>query len=213
MANNPDFKKVVVKNVKLVWPRLDQPYRFNERDKQSEACAATAPGAAYSLSWEMPMDDAKALWAELKEHYEGCRTRNSKLPDFSDVFGRKKDEENNVALFAAKKMAMSRDGSANKPPKVVGLDLKPLEGDDLRIWTGSVGHVRALAFPSTNPQNGQGGISLLLDAVQVIDAQYGSDGLEDDFGPAVEKDPDFGDSAQAPAETPAQQPETSAAGF
>jgi hypothetical protein len=215
MANNPDFKKIVRKNVKLVWPRLDQPYRFNERDQKTEPCAPTASGAAWSVAIELPMDEAKALWEECKAHYEECQTRDKSLPAFSDVFGRKKDEEKGVALFSAKCTSATRDGDAKRPPKVVGPDQKPLEGDDLKIWSDSIAHVRLFAVPSKNPQNGQGGVTLLLDAVQVMKAEYGSDGLEDDFGPAEEADPDFGDEATTPppAQTAQPAPAASGAGF
>lgn len=207
MANNPDFKKIILKDIELQWPRLDQPYRYNERDEKSEPCAPTAPQAAYSVGFTMTMEDAQKFRAELVEHYNECRARNSKLPEFNSIFGAKVDEENNVVRFTAKKNAVGRDGTANKIPQVVGNDLKEL--DDKAIWSGSKGHLRALAFPATNPTNGVGGISLMLDAVQVVEAAYGSDGLEDDFGPAQAVDP-FNDAPDtpkaAPAPTPAPEP-------
>lgn len=195
MANNTDFHKVVVKDVEFLWPRLDQTYRYNSAEKKTEPCEPTANGAGWSLAWKMSLADGKKLKDELRAHYEDCRSRNRKLPEFSDVFGAKRltDEDGNptdAVQFTAKKRAMSNDGKPNKQPKVVGLDLKELE--EKNIWSGSVGHIRALAFPTTDP-DGMGGISLLLDAVQVVDAQYGGDGLEDDFGPAQTAAPNFGD--------------------
>lgn len=202
MASNPDFKKIVVKGVEFIWPRLDQPYRYNERDKKSEPCAATAPNASRSIGWIMDMEAGKALFMELKAHYAECLARNSKLPKFAEVFSMKKDEEAGTVQFTAKKNAMTRDGDPSKVPTIVGPDLLDLA--DKAIWSGSKGHIRALAFPSTNPQDGTGGISLLLDAVQVTDPQYGSDGLEDDFGPA---DPSFGEQTQPPANVKADASE------
>ena len=199
MANNTDFKKIVVKDVSFQWPRLDQPHRFNERDKQSEPCAATAPGAGYSLAFVMDTEAGKALWSQLKAHYNECKSRNAKLPAFAEVFGMKKLDDGRVQ-FTAKRAAVSRDGKVNKAPTVVGPDLQDLA--DKAIWSGSRGHIRCLAFPSTNPQDQSGGISLLLDAVQVTEAVYGSDNLEDDFGPAAAPEPSFGDERKAPA--PAQ---------
>lgn len=184
MANNQDFMKIVVKDVVLQWPRLDQPYRYNAQDKRTEACAAGAANAGYSIAWDMPMDEAKALFGTLKAHYNDCRTRNAKLPDFGQIFGMKKDEEAKTVRFTAKKRAVSQSGEINKPPRVVGPDLANLE--EKGIWSGSEGSVRVLAFPTTDP-DGAGGISLLLDTVQVTKAEYGSDNLEDDFGPAQAK--------------------------
>ena len=49
---------------------------------------------------------------------------------------------------------------------------------DKRIWSGSVGTLRVLAYPSKNPIDNTTGISLLLDTVQVTKAVYRTD---DDF--------------------------------
>lgn len=202
MANNTDFLKIVVKDVDFLWPRLDQTYRFNSTDKKTEPCPPTATNAGYSLAWKTSLAEGKKLKDQLRAHYEACREGNKKLPEFSDVFGAKRlnDEDGNptdFVQFTAKKRAMSNDGKENKPPQVVGPDLQDL--DNKAIWSGSKGHIRALAFPTTDP-DGIGGISLLLDAVQVTHAEYGGDGLEDDFGPAQVAEPDFGDSKPAPAE-------------
>lgn len=183
MSNNTDFAKVTVKDVELLWPRLDQTYRYNSQDKKTEACDPQVQGAGWSVNWVMPNDEAKQFFEGLKAHYNAQREVNRKLPEFGGVFGMKKekDAEGNLTgktLFAARKRAVSNMGKANKVPRVVGPDLKDLE--DKAIWSGSIGSVRALAFPTTDP-DGKGGISLLLDAVQVIKPVYGSDNLEDDF--------------------------------
>jgi hypothetical protein len=67
---------------------------------------------------------------------------------------------------------------------------------DPAIWSGSKGHLRVFAFPATDPQ-GNGGVSLLLDAVIVTDAQYGGDGLEDDFEVSAPKAASGGDPFDA----------------
>lgn len=191
MAANPDFKKIVLKDVELLWPRLDQPYRYDPHNERTEACPANAQGARYSVAFKVPMARGKELFEELKAHYADCQSRSSKLPKFSSVFSMKKDTEEGAVTFTARKRAMSNDGKENKPPRVVGPDLQDLE--DKAIWTGSTGNLRLLAFPATNPQDKSGGISLLLDAVQVTEAVYGGDNLEDDFGPAQEARKDFSD--------------------
>jgi hypothetical protein len=179
MAQNLDFKKIIIKDVPLAWPRLDQPYRYNNAEKRTEACAATVQGAGYSIAWDMPTAEAKQFHAALKAHYIDCRTRNSKLPDFSQVFGMKRDDEAGTVRFTAKRKAVKNDGSLNSPPRVTDGQLNDLA--DKAIWTGSKGGVRVFAFPVTDP-DGNGGISLTFDAVQVTEPVYGGDGLEDDFG-------------------------------
>jgi len=49
---------------------------------------------------------------------------------------------------------------------------------DLSFWSGSVGSVRAYAYPAVDP-DGNGGISLILDTVQVIEPVYGDGGMDD----------------------------------
>jgi len=175
MASNPVFKKVVLKDIELAYPRLDNTYRYNSAEQRSEPCNPTAQGAAWSVTWNMSHEAAAKLHGELKAHYETCRQRDTTLPEFDKVFGMKK-QDNGLVSFRAKKNGTNRSGEANQPPTVIGADKQPLENK--AIWTGSTGTIRVIAFPSKSPQ-GEGGISLLLDAVQVIDPVYGGDGLDD----------------------------------
>ena len=55
-----DFKNFVVKQVELQWPRLNQPYRYNNNERRTEACEPTAKNASYSVSWTMDTDDEGA---------------------------------------------------------------------------------------------------------------------------------------------------------
>ena len=200
MAKNEDFLKIVVKDVTFHWPRLDQPYRYNSQEKRTEPCAPTVQGAGWSIAWDMPATDARKMWDALAAHYAKCQQNNRKLPEFSEVFGVKKNDDGESVRFTAKKRAVSAAGTENKPPRVIGADMKDMPTDERAIWSGSRGNLRVLAFPVTDP-DGKGGISLLLDAVQVIEAVYGGDSLEEDFGPvetAKSRDP-FGDEPEVPA--------------
>ena len=178
---NPDFKKIVIKDAHLQWPKLDQTYRYNNVEKKSEPCAQNAQGASWQCGVLMSAEEAKSLWGELQAHYKDCQTRNSKLPNFSTVFGMKKREDG-LVVFNAKKNGTNRAGQNNEPPKLLAGDLSPLE--DRRIWGGSIGNMRVLAYPTQSPQ-GDGGISLLLDTIQVTKAVYGSDADGDDFAPVT----------------------------
>lgn len=166
-----DFRPTMIRNVEFKYPRLNETYRYNVAEKRSEPCAPTANGAAYSIAWEMNADDARKLYAELKAHYESCQT---KAP-FSTVFGVKKLDNGNVE-FKAKRNGSNSQGQLNKKPTVIDGMKQPLA--DLNIWGGSKGNIRVTAYPATDPQ-GQGGISLLIDTVQVTHAVYGGTGLDD----------------------------------
>lgn len=201
MATNTDFLKVLVKDTTFHWPRLDQPYRYNSQEKRTEACAPNVTGAGYSIAFDVTMSEAKDLHKMLKAHYNETKSRNSKLPEFSTVFGMKKDEAAGTVRFTAKKRAVSNSGELNKPPVVIDGHKKPLA--EKNIWSGSTGNLRLLAFAATDP-DGKGGISLLLDTVQVVNATYGGDNL-DDFeevagGTTITADDDFdAPSASKPA--------------
>ena len=209
---NLDFAKFTFKDLDLLWPRLDQTYRYNSQEKKTEPCAESVQGAGYSIGFQLPLETAKTIRDELKKHYDDCRARNTSLPEFAEVFGMKraKDEDGNETEFVqvtAKKRAISNDGKVNKPPKVYGAGQdahgapKWVDLEDKAIWTGSKGHIRVLAFPATNPE-GKGGISLLLDAVIVTKPEYGSDNIEDDFGTPDAADlPDTQDAAPSEGAT------------
>jgi hypothetical protein len=205
MSSNADFLKILIKDVTFHWPRLDQPYRYNSKEKRNEACAATVTGAAYSISFDMPAEEAKKLRASLKEHYSASRTRNSDLPGFKAVFGAKPVPEKGLVRFTAKKRAVSNKGELNKPPVVIDGLKQPMT--EKNIWSGSTGNLRLLAFATTDAE-GEGGISLLLDTVQVVNAVYGGDNL-DDFeevkgGTTMTVDDDF--DAPPPAAQPKAAP-------
>ena len=189
-----DFKPVMIRNVEFKYPRLNNCYRYNTAEKRSEECAPTASNAAYSIAWEMTAEEAKTLHAELKAHYETCQT---KAP-FSKVFGMKKLESGNYE-FRAKRNGTNSQGALNEKPRVIDGMKQPLA--DLAFWGGSKGSIKVTAYPVTDP-DGNGGVSLLIDTVQVTHAVYGGGGLDDfdevattmeggidasldDFGPAT----------------------------
>jgi hypothetical protein len=199
MAINEDFLKVVATNVTIQFPKLGQTHRFNTQKKASEPCAQTASGAAWSVNFEMQRDQAKPIYDQLRAHYEASKQRNAKLPPFTKVFGMKKlkDEHGNetgIVQFAAKRNGVRGDGTLNKPPMVIDGQKQPIA--DLSFWGGTKGAVRAYAVAIIDPE-GVGGISLLLDAVQLTEPpRYGDGGL-DDFE-IVEMKSDPFEQAKAP---------------
>lgn len=208
--SNEDFLDIFFRRAELMYPRLKDTFRFNSATKKSEPCAANAANAAWSIGMKVPKDEAKALHAQMKAHYEGCKKRNAKLPAFTKVFGMKKDEETGTVTFEAKKRGVTQDGKPNKAPTVIDAMKNPMPADKLEIWSGSVGNVRVRAFPVVDP-DGNGGISLLLDVVQVLKPKYGSanlDGFDEEPGfmgddtPAEAADP-FAAAAERKASKPA----------
>ena len=161
----------MIRNVEFKYPRLGSTYKFNTAEKRSEECNPRAQGATYSIGWEMSKDDATKLYAELKAHYESCQTNDP----FTKVFGMKPLENGNV-MFSAKRNGVNKQGDENPKPTVVDGMKQPLA--DLNFWSGSTGSIKVTAYPVTDP-NGVGGISLLIDKVQVVNAQYSGGDLDD----------------------------------
>ena len=200
--NNEDFLKILATNVTIQYPRLNTTYRYNAQKKVSEPCAATASNAAWSLTFEMTKEQAKPLYEQLRAHYDASKARNTSLPAFGKIFGMKKvkDEHGNetgMIQFAAKRNAVRGDGTMSKPPMVIDGQKQPIA--DLAFWGGTKGVVRAYACAVVDPE-GVGGISLLLDAVQLTEPpRYGDGGL-DDFETVESKADPFGDEKKPLAE-------------
>ena len=195
---NQDFHKVVVRDAHLKYPRLNSTYRYNTQTQKSEQCPQTVSGASWAISWESSVEDATALYNELKAHYLARKAENPKMPEFKTVFGMKPikdDNGNTVAVdFTAKRAGVNKSGELNQPPRVVDKFKQPLE--NLEIWSGSKGNLSLSAAPTRDP-DGNGGISLFITAIQVTEPVYGGGGIddfdvyedEDEFSaPAAQKD-------------------------
>jgi hypothetical protein len=174
---NPIFLRKVLKDLVFDYPRIDSTYRFDSANQRSEKCAPTAATASWSIGWSVSKEDAIKFRDEMREHYEACQKIDSGLPEFKKIFGMKKLDSGLVS-FRAKKNGASRDGNVNEAPTVIDGAKNQLA--DRAIWSGSKGAVRIIAFPTKSP-DGTGGISLILDTVQVTQAEYGSGGDDDDF--------------------------------
>ena len=208
-TTNEDFRDFMFKHVELQFPRLKDTYRYNAQAKKSEPCAQNVTNAAWSAGMKMPKAVAKDFYTQMKAHYESCRERNKKLPEFSKVFGMKKDDENGTVTFEAKKKGVTESGKVNKPVTVIDNLKNPMAPDKLEFWSGTTGNVRVRAFPTVDP-DGVGGISLLLDVVQVLKPVYGSanlDGFEEEEVESSEPAVDvFAAAAERKAASPKPAP-------
>ena len=178
--NDSDFQDFMVRNAELLFPRLKDTYRFNSATKRSEPCTPTTTNAAWSAELKVSLAVAKELHAQMKAHYEKCRARNKKLPDFSKIFGFKKLEDGTHAVFSAKKKGVSAAGQPNKRPTVIDHAKQAWPEDRLDVWSGTTANVRVRAFPTVDP-DAKGGISLLLDVVQILKPAYGGGASLDGF--------------------------------
>lgn len=168
---NTDFKQFMVRDVEFLYPRLDKTYRWNSAENKREECNRNADGAEWTVSWKMDKERALQLYNDLKSHHASCNAG-----EFQTVFGMKKQDDGSI-VFGAKRKAKNKKGDENSPPSMIDASKQPLE--DRAIWSGSKGSIRVIAYPSTHPK-GDKGISLLIDALQIVEPVYGS-ADNDDF--------------------------------
>ena len=171
-----DFKDMIVKDVVFQHPKLNSPYIFDPVERKSFQCSEDTPKAFWSCGFKLPKKEATELWNAAKDHYNECKSRNAKLGKFKTIHSYKEHEDDTIS-FSAKKNCKTAKGKPNNPIRVVDGDKKPLE--DLGFWTGSTGSIKFSMLPTLNPSKNEWGITFLLEAVQVANAEYSS--MSDDF--------------------------------
>ena len=187
-----DFKDMIIKDVVFQHPKLNSPYIFDPMQRKSFQSTEDTPKSFWSCGFKLNKKEATELWNAAKDHYNECKARDSKLGKFKTIHSYKENEDDTIS-FSAKKNCKTAKGKPNSPIRVVDGDKKPLE--DLGFWTGSTGSIKFSMHPTLNPSKNEWGISFLLDAVQVVNAEYSSMG--DDFDEVESK----GDTTK-PDETP-----------
>jgi hypothetical protein len=187
-----DFKDMIIKDVVFQHPKLNSPYIFDPMQRKSFQSTEDTPKSFWSCGFKLNKKEATELWNAAKDHYNECKARDSKLGKFKTIHSYKENEDDTIS-FSAKKNCKTAKGKPNSPIRVVDGNKKPLE--DLGFWTGSTGSIKFSMHPTLNPSKNEWGISFLLDAVQVVNAEYSSMG--DDFDEVETK----GDTIK-PDETP-----------
>lgn len=166
MANN-DFKKLIGSDVTFLYPRLDQPYRWDNTEKKTVPCKAAASMANWNITFSLPKERGEELIKVCTEHFKSCKGKAK----FGGVFGLKIDAETGEHHFRAKRNCTTKAGDLSQEPVVRDKYGRMLDAEGRKFWTGSRGDIRVMAFPSTDP-DGKNGISLLLDTVVVREAKY-----------------------------------------
>jgi len=187
-----DFKDMIIKDVVFQHPKLNSPYIFDPMQRKSFQSTEDTPKSFWSCGFKLNKKEATELWNAAKDHYNECKARDSKLGKFKTIHSYKENEDDTIS-FSAKKNCKTAKGKPNSPIRVVDGNKKPLE--DLGFWTGSTGSIKFSMHPTLNPSKNEWGISFLLDAVQVVNAEYSS--MSDDFDEVESK----GDTTK-PDETP-----------
>jgi len=155
--------KYTLENVEAMWPRINRTYKFDAKEKKSVPCDAFDDGAAYTLQFRMTEAQAKELYKHMKTAYVAKQAENSEWPDkFPMPF--KKDADGSFTHKAKLKGAYGAE--ATRKPAQYSASNKKLD-DDFLLTNGSTVNI-AVVFTPYNGAMGAG-VSLRLDAVQVID--------------------------------------------
>lgn len=152
----------LVSNVEILYPRINQCYRFCNQENKSVPCDPFEDGARYETKFRMDKDQAKALYKAMATAYAE-RKENSWPEKLAMPF-----EQDDDGMFVGKavlKGAYGKDATAK--PKQYDAKSKELP-EDFKLTTGSVGNVAVVFVPYNMRDNG---VSLRLKAVQVIKYQ------------------------------------------
>jgi hypothetical protein len=199
------------------FPRLNEPdTKFNKNGE-------------YSVKLIVPMAEAKALADKLAPAFDAAKlegeTRFKELPVasrkklgeltvnplFTEVFDEETEEPTGEVTFNFKMTASGVSKKTNKPwsrkPAIFDATGKPMVNAP-SIWGGTVGKVSFEVVPYWNAAAGACGLSLRLQAVQVIDLVSGGGRSAGEYGFGEEEgyahDPSgegFSDESSAPAST------------
>lgn len=160
------WKKIQIADVVALWPKLNQPYRFNKNIGEkggNEQCEATADQAKYELNFDMSPTQAEALWKEMKQAYE--LHKEADWPAMTMPF-KKKITDHGITTYefkAGKKAAY--DGKPSYPVTQWDANANKLP-PDFQLTTGSKINMNVKLIPYNTSFSH--GVSLRLLALQVI---------------------------------------------
>ena len=148
-----------IENVEALWPRIDQPYHFNEKANKSMPCGARDQGAEYSIEFRMDKDVAQKLHKEMSASYTQNRQDNwaakLEIPFVKEDDGRYKHKSNIKGQYKGRlTQVLQVDSKGNRLPS------------DFKLTTGSTVNL----YIEFNPykMGNRCGVNLRLKAVQVV---------------------------------------------
>ena len=153
----------IVRDVKALYPRINQPYRFDTTAGKSIPCDALEKDAKYELSFVMTEQQAKSLYNAMSAVFVTTEDRDDSWPEKLEMPFKKNEEANWVGKS---KIPASFKGIPTKKPGAYDADNAPL-ADDFMLTGGSTVHLAVELYPYKMPTSC--GVSLRLRAVQVID--------------------------------------------
>lgn len=209
--------------VKLVSPKATFRYpKLNEPDYGTDDYPIE--GGAYSVQLVMPADEAKVLIDQLQPHYEKAiaegqekfdqlpvaqRKKHGSLKEqmfYTEEFDKETEEPTGNVIFKFKMKASGKDKKTGKAwsrkPTIFDAKGKPMIPVP-SIWGGTVGKVSFEVGPYFVQGQVMAGISLALNAVQIIDLRSGGGGDAASHGFGEEEGYEYSE-ADAPKAAPSE---------
>ena len=160
----------IINNVSILYPRLNQPYRFDANENKSIACKWDDEGASYETSFIMEKEEAVTLGKVCKEAYKNAATMDTKRKWPSDpqrMPAKSVKNDDGSTDFIGKCRIKSKYGSEQtQKPKQVDAKRNPFPSD-FRLTTGSKGNIAVTVVPYNTGT--EAGVSLRIRAVQVTE--------------------------------------------
>jgi|TARA_R110000824_G_scaffold225528_3_gene413147 hypothetical protein len=154
----------VARSVKVKYPKINKPYKFDDKENRTLPCGAKEQGAEYLMEFEVTKDQAKALNKMAKALYED--RRKPKWPEDCPIpFKILEDEEGNETYVVKAKKKAAYDGELTDPPQVFDAKNVDVTSPDFPLSTGSTANVAFTLVPYSMSTNH--GVSLRLHSVQV----------------------------------------------
>ena len=158
-----EMQTYMLNNVEALYPRLDQPYKFQQgggKNGQGATipCEATAKGAEYTTKFKMAKAQAKELFKAMVAAYS--EAKQDSWDDLEMPF-----EKEDGFFIGKAKIAAAYDTSVVEPPRHYDADNQRLDAG-FQLTTGSTVNLY-LQLYVYNGNMGQG-VSLRLRGVQVI---------------------------------------------
>ena len=152
----------LINNVEILYPRINQCYRFDNTENKSVPCDPFEDGAKYETKFRMDKDQAKTLYKAMATAY--AERREKSWPEKLEM-PFEQDDEGKYVGKAVLKGAYGKDATAK--PKQYDAKSKELP-TDFKLTTGSRGNIAVVFVPYNMRDNG---VSLRLKAVQVTKYQ------------------------------------------
>tara|TARA_Y100000361_G_C11161206_1_gene347463 strand:- start:3306 stop:4565 length:1260 start_codon:yes stop_codon:yes gene_type:complete len=153
----------LLKNVTARYPRLDQPYRFDNKagaNGQTVPCDAMEDGAKYEMEFVMDGAQAKKLYGAMATAYKAAKDKS--WDDKLDMPFKKQEDKSYIGKCNLK---AAYNGRATGGPAQFDADNKRMDAD-FQLTTGSTINVALELVPY---KMSSCGVSLRLRGVQVID--------------------------------------------